>query len=215
MSCPCGTGFCFICGKEADGEDDHWVRGGCPRYNQPGDRDVEYDDDGYEDEDEDTGDPLDDIQNLFGHNDILAQFALDTAVSEEGAADAVVQQGAGTVESTQPAEIMTRAEQRDGSPADLTSAAAEVEGQVLIQGDEIDHGSDSVTSMYDPNQPPRGAIAEGSRDIPARSDHVSTDRGDFNLTADELTDHLALWEIFADLQRDRENRAAALLGRSA
>ena len=50
ISCQCGMGFCFICGKKADGESDHWRKGGCPRYNQPGDANVEYDD---YDEDED------------------------------------------------------------------------------------------------------------------------------------------------------------------
>lgn len=51
ISCQCGMGFCFICGKEADGDSDHWRKGGCPRYNQPGDADVEYDN--YDDDDED------------------------------------------------------------------------------------------------------------------------------------------------------------------
>ena len=45
IDCQCGTGFCFICGKEADGDSEHWRKGGCPRYNQPGDANVEYDDD--------------------------------------------------------------------------------------------------------------------------------------------------------------------------
>jgi hypothetical protein len=69
ISCQCGMGFCFICGKEADGESDHWRKGGCPRYNQPGDADVEYDDyeDDYEDDrisstdEHDEGDSQDDV----------------------------------------------------------------------------------------------------------------------------------------------------------
>lgn len=81
MTCPCGTGFCFICGKEADGGDDHWTRrGGCPRYNQPDDDNAEYDDasDYDEDEVEDdhavqlerernrlNGDPVEEIRGLF------------------------------------------------------------------------------------------------------------------------------------------------------
>lgn len=31
--CLCGTQFCFICGEEADHHSDHWMEGGCPRWN--------------------------------------------------------------------------------------------------------------------------------------------------------------------------------------
>ena len=73
ISCQCGMGFCFICGKEADGESDHWRKAGCPRYNQPGDADVEYDD--YDDDDSSSSgendgdasqvDALENIRDLF------------------------------------------------------------------------------------------------------------------------------------------------------
>ena len=69
ISCQCGMGFCFICGKEADGESDHWRKGGCPRYNQPGDADVEYDN--YDDDDssstgenDDGGSQVDVLENI-------------------------------------------------------------------------------------------------------------------------------------------------------
>lgn len=69
----CGTGFCFICGKTADGDSDHWVKGGCPRYNQPGDPYAEYDghygeDDSDPDSDTDGEsytDPLENVRGLF------------------------------------------------------------------------------------------------------------------------------------------------------
>ncbi|KAF2158903.1 hypothetical protein M409DRAFT_61249 [Zasmidium cellare ATCC 36951] len=31
----CDSEFCYICGQEADGLSDHWVAGGCPRWNPP------------------------------------------------------------------------------------------------------------------------------------------------------------------------------------
>lgn len=76
MICQCGTGFCFICGKEADGESEHWRKGGsCPRYNQPGDDEAEYDEFGYGDDDDSTvsngddnsdgDDLLEDVRGLF------------------------------------------------------------------------------------------------------------------------------------------------------
>jgi hypothetical protein len=78
MVCQCGTGFCFICGKEADGDSDHWARkSGCPRYNHPDDLDAEYDDP-YDDDDNDSvvaplrdeleandNDPLENVRGLF------------------------------------------------------------------------------------------------------------------------------------------------------
>ena len=136
-------------------------------------------------------------------------------MSEEGAVNAIVQHGAGIAESTLPAEVMTRTEQLDSSPTDPTSAEADVEVQVLTQRDGPDHRSDSITSMHAPDRPPQEPVAEGSREMSARGDDVSADMGDFNLTGDELIDHIALWEIFTDLRQDREGRAAVLLGRSA
>jgi hypothetical protein len=57
ITCKCGMGFCFICGKEADGDDEHWSRkNGCPRYNHPDDLDAEYDQ--YDDEEDDNDDPV-------------------------------------------------------------------------------------------------------------------------------------------------------------
>jgi hypothetical protein len=77
MTCQCGTGFCFICGKEADGDSDHWARkSGCPRYNHPDDLEAEYDDP-YNDDDDDSvaplrdeleasdNDPLENVRGLF------------------------------------------------------------------------------------------------------------------------------------------------------
>lgn len=34
--CLCMQNFCFICGKEAMEESNHWTPGGCPKYGQPG-----------------------------------------------------------------------------------------------------------------------------------------------------------------------------------
>ncbi|KAK5114388.1 hypothetical protein LTR85_010210 [Meristemomyces frigidus] len=34
--CRCRTHFCFICGKMAHHDSDHWTGSGCPRWNQPG-----------------------------------------------------------------------------------------------------------------------------------------------------------------------------------
>lgn len=74
ITCTCGMGFCFICGKEADGDSEHWARkSGCPRYNHPDDDNAEYDE--YdEDDDESTSsddddDPLENVRGLFGVDD--------------------------------------------------------------------------------------------------------------------------------------------------
>jgi hypothetical protein len=91
ISCQCGMGFCFICGKEADGESDHWRKGGCPRYNQPGDPDVEYDDyDGEDDDDDDRvsttdehdggeseADVLENIRDLFETDEHTVESSVD------------------------------------------------------------------------------------------------------------------------------------------
>jgi hypothetical protein len=91
ISCQCGMGFCFICGKEADGESDHWRKGGCPRYNQPGDPDVEYDDyDGEDDDDDDRvsttdehdggeseADVLENIRDLFETDEHTVESPVD------------------------------------------------------------------------------------------------------------------------------------------
>ncbi|KAM0703776.1 hypothetical protein Q7P35_009715 [Cladosporium inversicolor] len=70
ITCTCGMGFCFICGKEADGDSEHWARkSGCPRYNHPDDDNAEYDE--YDEDDdestnsEDDGDPLENVRGLF------------------------------------------------------------------------------------------------------------------------------------------------------
>lgn len=106
MTCQCGTGFCFICGKEADGESEHWRKGGgCPRYNQPGDDEAEYDEFGYGDDDTSTvsdiddnsdGDGLlEDVRGLFSdgeeeesaavhpHEDELGSHAIEKALTGE------------------------------------------------------------------------------------------------------------------------------------
>ena len=45
LLCPrCRTDFCFVCGEEVDPDGDHWIAGKpCPRWNQPGSRDAQYD----------------------------------------------------------------------------------------------------------------------------------------------------------------------------
>lgn len=106
MICQCGTGFCFICGKEADGESEHWRNGGsCPRYNQPGDDEAEYDEFGYGDDDvstvsegddnSDEDDLLEDVRGLFSdgeeaesaavhpHEHEMDPPAIENALTEE------------------------------------------------------------------------------------------------------------------------------------
>jgi hypothetical protein len=98
ISCQCGMGFCFICGKEADGESDHWRKGGCPRYNQPGDPDVEYDDyDGDEDDrvssiDEHDGgesevDVLENVRDLFVTDEHTVEPSVDPTHAIRGDAE--------------------------------------------------------------------------------------------------------------------------------
>jgi hypothetical protein len=97
MTCQCGTGFCFICGKEADGDSDHWARkSGCPRYNHPDDPEAEYDDP-YNDDDDDSvaplrdeleasdNDPLENVRGLFeiSENDEAEVPALTTNLDDE------------------------------------------------------------------------------------------------------------------------------------
>ena len=72
--CVCGVGFCFICGKEADGEGDHWTVGGCPRYNQPDDPRAEFDGDDEDsssdsDEESETAENAEDGE-LVGDSDV-------------------------------------------------------------------------------------------------------------------------------------------------
>lgn len=43
MVCSCGSNFCYICGKAAHDGSAHWAPGGCPRYNQPGERNAIFD----------------------------------------------------------------------------------------------------------------------------------------------------------------------------
>jgi hypothetical protein len=47
MTCQCGTGFCYICGEQAEPESEHWMRadGGCPRYGIAGSGRAMFDDD--------------------------------------------------------------------------------------------------------------------------------------------------------------------------
>ena len=65
----CQTSFCYICGKFADADSDHWFNI-CPRFGQPGDKDASYDqdypsesdegDDGNENDDEEEGEEEED-----------------------------------------------------------------------------------------------------------------------------------------------------------
>lgn len=43
LVCPCMEVFCFICGREAKFETNHWIEGRCPKYGQPNSEDAEYD----------------------------------------------------------------------------------------------------------------------------------------------------------------------------
>ena len=76
ITCTCGMGFCFICGKEADGDSEHWARkSGCPRYNHPDDENAEYDeydeddDESTRDGSEDDDDILENVRGLFDLED--------------------------------------------------------------------------------------------------------------------------------------------------
>ncbi|KAK3632959.1 hypothetical protein LTR56_016007 [Elasticomyces elasticus] len=42
----CKTSFCFVCGTQQSADSDHWYRGGCPRYNFPGESNAGYDGEG-------------------------------------------------------------------------------------------------------------------------------------------------------------------------
>lgn len=93
ITCQCGMGFCFICGKEADGDSDHWRKGGCPRYNQPGDANVEYDnydeDDendrvshtGEHDEEGSEADVLENVRDLFEIDELLPTPAISPTLA--------------------------------------------------------------------------------------------------------------------------------------
>jgi hypothetical protein len=83
ITCTCGMGFCFICGKEADGDSEHWARkSGCPRYNHPDDENAEYDE--YDEDDdestrdghEDDSDPLENVRGLFDLDEVSDAAAI-------------------------------------------------------------------------------------------------------------------------------------------
>jgi hypothetical protein len=98
ITCTCGMGFCFICGKEADGDSEHWARkSGCPRYNHPDDIDAEYDE--YEeDDDESTGggsedgdDILENVRGLYESDEVSdVLFIVDSSVATETIGDIVL-----------------------------------------------------------------------------------------------------------------------------
>jgi len=50
----CGTGFCFVCGSKEDESSEHWSYGGCPRYNQHGDPNAEFDGPALDSDDEES-----------------------------------------------------------------------------------------------------------------------------------------------------------------
>lgn len=81
ITCTCGMGFCFICGKEADGDSEHWARkSGCPRYNHPDDDNAEYDE--YdEDDDESTRDGSEDDDDIL--ENVRGLFDLEDTSEEE------------------------------------------------------------------------------------------------------------------------------------
>lgn len=104
ITCNCGMGFCFICGKEAEGDSEHWAspKSGCPRYNHPDDSNAEYDESSEYDEDEpapsrdeveEDSDPLDNVRNLFAADgDDVATIAA-TSDNTESSASAVAVDG--------------------------------------------------------------------------------------------------------------------------
>jgi hypothetical protein len=47
----CQTSFCYICGKFADADSDHWFNI-CPRFGQPGDKDASFDEEYHFDSDD-------------------------------------------------------------------------------------------------------------------------------------------------------------------
>lgn len=228
MTCTCGTGFCFICGKEADGEDDHWVRsGGCPRYNQPGDRDVEYDDDGYDDENEDEdSDPLEDVHGLFEEEVDLEPTAGQpvfpvTAPRQEPTGGVVF---GGNSLGQQSIDAVLEAS---------NESMAQILQNTLIEPsalpgnrrpvDTVDHTIDETADRFrfmDAEYAPSRAPAlpqsghETLADMIAEAEH-DTNFGGVNVTLDEWEDNMALWEVFAALERERTVRQAAIQNRTA
>lgn len=233
MTCTCGTGFCFICGKEADGEDDHWVRsGGCPRYNQPGDRDVEYDDDGEYDEDEDEDDetdPLDDVHGLFeeaptpqptaeAHTVPAADTAADLPTQTNrrdarvfgenelvvlGGGDRDLVPGPTSIQPVQEDNMAPPLTRRARAPVN-TIAQAVAETQTSPESAEVPAGPTSSSNFLhlDPESLPGMITAQSGDDM---------NFGGLDLTHDEHEDDMAMWEIFSALASDRPMRTAAIM----
>lgn len=228
MTCTCGTGFCFICGKEADGEDDHWVRsGGCPRYNQPGDRDEEYDDYGYGDENEyEDTDPLDDIHGLF-EEDASLEPAADqplfpgTAPSQEPAGGVLSggsPSGQQTIDPTGNALSESLAQLLQGTLNEPAASLGNSEpgDTVAPAADEAESTFRITEAEYTPSRAPALPRSghETLADMIAEAEH-DTNFGGVSVTKDEVDDNMALWEIFAALERERTVRQAATQNRTA
>lgn len=208
MECQCGTGFCFICGKEADGEDDHWVRGGCPRYNQPGDRDVEYDDDhGYDEEDEDHGDPVNDIQNLFdeqNNEDIPPPPAgpPPPGTLEVAAASEPIDHTHPTDDNTAPPRIQPWAEfEAELVPFTHVEIPNETARSTANDDDDNAETLAEETASNIPNETRPKSLAELLAESAASGYAVSV--GGVSVTEDEVDADRVLWAQFASWRLNR------------
>ena len=99
MSCPCGSEFCFVCGKEVEEDEDHWERGGdgCPRYGHPDNGTGHYDDgesdfDDGEIEDAVDSDDESELPRLDGEDDDPLNNIADLFESHQPAVPLTVQQ---------------------------------------------------------------------------------------------------------------------------
>lgn len=153
MTCNCGTGFCFICGEEADGDSDHWSRkrgkSGCPRYHHPDDVNAEYDD-GYDDDDEDSiaptsdelgseVDPLENVRDLFEVDEV----AVDEAIVHEGV-------------TTPPARTMDEWHSLSTLPGGITHRAGFIHTlhlARLAQNEAVSRASIDVAAEAEPGTP--------------------------------------------------------------
>jgi hypothetical protein len=134
ISCQCGMGFCFICGKEADGESDHWRKGGCPRYHQPGDANVEYDD--YGDDENDGVSASDDHNEGGSEADVLENirdlFETDEVLPAPAMTEYTLRMAAAVSRMRRPrtADQLTEESPMADQLADPTSAEVEEESEM-------------------------------------------------------------------------------------
>jgi hypothetical protein len=127
-------GFCFICGKEADGESDHWRKGGCPRYHQPGDANVEYDD--YGDDENDGVSASDDHNEGGSEADVLENirdlFETDEVLPAPAMTEYTLRMAAAVSRMRRPrtADQLTEESPMADQLADPTSAEVEEESEM-------------------------------------------------------------------------------------